>query len=58
MIVGISQHAITIVLQFLNLEAMKVPLKIQMTWNAPWGIPRAVVRRGSPTRPLLYRTSQ
>ena len=35
MIVGINQQAITIVRQFLNFEAMKVPLRIQMTWNAP-----------------------
>jgi hypothetical protein len=35
MIVGISQQAITVVRQLRNLEAMKVPLKIQKTWNAP-----------------------
>ena len=53
--VGISQQAITMVRQFLNLEAMKVPLKIQTTWKAPCGIPNATVRSGSPTRPLLYQ---
>lgn len=35
MIVGINQQAMTVVLQLRNLEAVNVPLRIQMTWNAP-----------------------
>jgi hypothetical protein len=35
MIVGINQQAITVVLQLRNLEATNVPLRIQITWNAP-----------------------
>jgi len=56
MIVGINQPAITMVLQLRNLEATNVPLRIQITWKAPCGMPNAVVRSGSPTRPLLFQS--
>lgn len=35
MIVGINQQAMTVVLQLRNLEAVNVPVRIQITWNAP-----------------------
>lgn len=46
--VGKRYSAMMYVLMFLNLEARNGPVNTKNTWNAPEGIPYAVVLSASP----------
>ena len=48
MIVGRRYSAMTYVRMFLNLDAKNGPVKTKNTWNAPEGMPYAVVLSASP----------